>query len=163
CVSRHGARAAVGLTLSESQWSYARDHPVPDAQVRFESWVDHVPAAPYDAITCIEATEHLASDRLDPDDKVAVYAAFFERLASWLVPEGPLGLQLICLDDVSHAGSRPGRGPLSELIRTGIFPEAMSGSLGQLALAWEPHFRLERFDVRPDHYARTFRAWNLAL
>ncbi len=163
CVSRHGARAAVGLTLSEAQRSYALDHGVPGADVRLESWVDHAPTDPYDAITCIEATEHLASDRLEPDDKLAVYAAFFERLASWLVPDGGLGLQLICLDDVNHAGSRPGRGPVTELIRTGIFPEAMSGSLGELALAWEPHFRLERFGVHPDHYARTFRAWNLAL
>ena len=39
----------------------------------------------------------------------------------------------------------------------------MSASLGELALAWEPHFRLERFEARPDHYVRTFRAWNLAL
>src|SRR3954471_5680756 len=162
-ITRHGAADAVGLTLSEAQWSYARDHAVPGSQVRLESWVDHVPDAPYEAITCIEATEHLASDRLGPDDKLAVYAAFFERLASWLTPEGPLGLQLICLDDVSHAGSRPGRGPLSQLIRTGIFPEAMSASLSELALAWEPHFELEWFGVHPDQYARTFRAWNLAL
>jgi cyclopropane-fatty-acyl-phospholipid synthase len=163
CVDRHGAAAAVGLTLSESQRSYALDHRLPRTEVRLESWVDHEPDAPYDVITCIEATEHLASDHLGPDDKLAVYAAFFERLASWLVPEGRIGLQLICLDDVSHAASRPGRGPLSELIRTEIFPEAMSGALSQLALAWEPHFRLERFGVHPDHYARTFRAWNLAL
>ena len=94
-VGRHGATEAVGLTLSEAQWSYAREHAAPASQVRLESWVDHVPAAPYDAITCIEATEHLASDGLDPDGKVAVYAAFFERLASWLVPEGLVGLQLI--------------------------------------------------------------------
>ena len=159
----HGAAAAVGLTLSGSQRSYALDHPRPGVDVRLESWIDHVPTAPYDAITCIEATEHLAHDGLTSDEKVAVYAAFVERLASWLVPDGRLGLQLICLDDVSHAGSRPGRGPLSELIRTGIFPEAMSASLGELALAWEPHFRLERFEARPDHYVRTFRAWNLAL
>ena len=155
--------SAVGLTLSEAQRSYAHDHALPGVDVRLESWVDHVPTAPYDAVTCIEATEHLAHDRLTPDEKVAVYAAFFERLSSWLVPEGRLGLQLICLGDVSHAGSRPGRGPLSELVRTGIFPEAMSASLGKLTPAWEPHFRLERFEVRPDHYVRTFRAWNLAL
>jgi cyclopropane-fatty-acyl-phospholipid synthase len=160
---RHGAKAVVGPTLSHAQWAHARAHSLPDVDVRLENWVDHRPAQPYDAITCIEATEHLAHDRLTPDEKVAVYAAFFDRMASWLVPEGRLGLQLICLDDVSHAGSRPGRGPLSELIGTGIFPEAMSASLSELALAWEPRFRLERLLVHPDHYARTFRAWNLAL
>ena len=30
----------------------------------------------------------------------------------------------------------------------------MSGALGQLALAWEPHFRLEGCEVHPDQYAR---------
>ena len=46
---------------------------------RLESWVDHDPTRPYDAITCIEATEHFASDALDADEKVEVYRAFFDR------------------------------------------------------------------------------------
>ncbi len=159
----HGAREVVGLTLSAAQHAYAAGRRVPGVDVRLEHWADHVPRDPYDAVTCIEATEHLASDRLTPDEKTAVYAAFFERLAGWLVPEGRVGLQLICLEDVSHAGSRPGRGPLSELIRTEIFPEAMSPALGELVPAWEPWFRVERFLVRPHEYTRTFRAWNLSL
>ena len=162
-VVQHGAREVVGLTLSAAQADHAASRPVSGVDVRLESWVEHDPSAPYDAIACIEATEHLANDRLTQDEKYEVYAAFFQRLAGWLVPEGGLALQLICLDDVSHARSRPGRGPVSALIGTGIFPEAMSAALGELVLAWEPHFRLERFRVHPDHYARTFRAWNLSL
>jgi cyclopropane-fatty-acyl-phospholipid synthase len=162
-VARHGAREVVGLTLSAAQAGRATARRVPGVDVRRESWVEHEPGSPYDAIACIEATEHLASDRLTRDEKTEVYAAFFERLAGWLVPEGRLALQLICLDDVSHAGSRPGRGPLSALIGTGIFPDAMSAALGELVPAWEPHFRVERFLVHPGHYVRTFRAWNLSL
>jgi cyclopropane-fatty-acyl-phospholipid synthase len=131
-------------------------------EYRLQNWVDHEPGEPYDAITCIEATEHLASETLSPDEKVEVYRAFFERAASWLRPGGRMGLQLICLDNVGHAGSRPGRGPFSDLILNDIFPESMPGSLSELVLGWETHFELEEFHDHPSHYQRTFRAWALA-
>ena len=117
---------------------------------------------PYDAISCIEATEHLASDALGADEKVEVYRAFFHRCAEWLRDDGRLGLQLICLDNVGHEGSRAGRGATSELIRVDIFPESMPASLSELVLGWETDFQLERFLDHHDHYVRTFRAWGLA-
>ena len=157
-----GASGGVGLTLSESQGALAAQRHVPGVQYRVESWVDHRPAAAYDAITCIEATEHLASDRLDADAKVEVYRAFFSRCAEWLRPGGRLGLQLICLDNVGHAGSRAGRGAASELIRLDIFPESMPASLSELVLGWETDFELELFFEHHAHYRRTFRAWGMA-
>jgi cyclopropane-fatty-acyl-phospholipid synthase len=162
-VGAHGLAQGVGLTLSESQAAYARGRGVPGVDFRVQSWVDHQPDAPYDAITCIEATEHLASDRLGADDKVAVYRQFFTRCAAWLKDDGRLGLQLICLDNVGHEGSRPGRGRASELIRVDIFPESMPASLSELVLAWETDFELVRFIDHHDHYWRTFRAWGLAF
>ena len=161
-VSLRGASGGVGLTLSESQGALAAQRQVPGVQSRVESWVDHRPAAAYDAITCIEATEHLASDRLDADAKVEVYRAFFSRCAEWLRPGGRLGLQLICLDNVGHAGSRAGRGAASELIRLDIFPESMPASLSELVLGWETDFELELFVEHHAHYRRTFRAWGMA-
>ena len=161
-VRAHGAAGGVGLTLSPAQVDVAAARGVPSVDYRLEHWADHEPAAPYDAITCIEATEHFASDALDADAKVDVYRAFFERCAGWLRPGGRVGLQLICLDDVGHDGSRAGRGPLSELIRTVIFPESMPASLGELVLGWETHFRLVHFLDHSQHYVRTFRAWSLA-
>jgi len=160
-VRAHGAGGGVGLTLSPAQHAFATARDVPGVEFRLESWVDHEPLEPYDAITCIEATEHFASDVLDAAEKVEVYRAFFDRCASWLRPGGRVGLQLICLDNVGHAGSRAGRGPASELIRTKIFPESMPASLSELAVAWEPHFRLDDFLEHSDHYRRTFRAWML--
>ena len=56
-----------------------------------------------------------------------------------------MGLQLICLDNVGHAGSRPGRGPFADLILGDIFPESMPASLSELVLGWETHFELEEF------------------
>jgi cyclopropane-fatty-acyl-phospholipid synthase len=161
-VSVHGAAGGVGLTLSPGQAEYASRRRVPGVAYTVQSWVDHEPDDVYDAITCIEATEHFASDALTPDDKVDVYQAFFERCASWLRPGGRLGLQLICLDNVGHAGSRPGRGPFSDLIGTDIFPESMPGSLSELVLGWESSFELVEFLDHTDHYRRTFRAWALA-
>jgi cyclopropane-fatty-acyl-phospholipid synthase len=161
-VGRHGAESGVGLTLSPAQSAYANRGRRAEVSVRQEHWADHEPTAPYDAITCIEATEHLASDGADPDSKVDIYRAFFDRCARWLRPGGRVGLQLICLDNVGHAGSRPGRGPLSELIRTVIFPESMPASLSELVLGWETHFRLATFDEHTAHYVRTFRAWSVA-
>jgi len=73
-----------------------------------------------------------------------------------------MGLQLICLDNVGHAGSRAGRGPFSDLILNDIFPESMAASLSELVLGWETHFELEEFLDHPSHYQRTFRAWTLA-
>jgi cyclopropane-fatty-acyl-phospholipid synthase len=162
-VAAHGLSQGIGLTLSESQATFARRRDVPGVDFRVQSWVDHEPSARYDAITCIEATEHLASDRLAADEKVAVYRQFFARCADWLKDEGRFGLQLICLDNVGHEGSRAGRGRSSELIRVEIFPESMPASLSELVLGWETDFELVRFIDHHDHYERTFRAWGLAF
>jgi cyclopropane-fatty-acyl-phospholipid synthase len=161
-VSAHHAESAVGLTLSPAQHAHARARSVPHARFALQSWVDHEPTQPYDVITAIESTEHLASDVLEADEKVEVYRAFFERLSSWLSEGGRVGLQLICLDGVGQAGSRGGRGPLSELIRTEIFPASMPSSLSEMVLGWETHFELEEFLEHTAHYRRTFRAWATA-
>ena len=159
----HGTASGVGLTLSAAQAETAAARHVPGIEYRQQSWVDHEPAAEYDAITAIESTEHLASDRLGVDDKVDVYRAFFARLASWLRDDGRVGLQLICLDGVGHEGSRPGRGPMTRLIGTQIFPDAMSSSLAEMVLGWETHFQLLEFVDHTSHYVRTFRAWAQAF
>src|SRR5215472_15315271 len=158
----HGAASGVGLTLSPGQADFAARRDVGEVSYLLQSWTDHEPGEPYDAVTCIEATEHFASDSLSQDEKVEVYRAFFERAASWLRPGGTMGLQLICLDNVGHARSRPGQGPFSDLILNDIFPESMPASLSELVLGWETHFELEEFFDHPAHYQRTFRAWTLA-
>jgi cyclopropane-fatty-acyl-phospholipid synthase len=159
----HGTASGTGLTLSRSQADFAARRNVPRVAYQLQNWTDHQPDDSYDAITCIEATEHFASATLSPDEKVQVYRAFFERAASWLRPGGRMGLQLICLDNVGHAGSRAGRGPFADLILGDIFPESMPASLSELVLGWETHFELDEFYDHPSHYQRTFRAWTLAF
>ena len=91
----HGASGGVGITMSPAQAGFAAARDVPGVSYRLQSWRDHEPDETYDAIACVEATEHFASDRLTPDEKVEVYREFFRRAASWLRPGGRLGLQLI--------------------------------------------------------------------
>jgi len=158
----HGAAGGTGLTLSEAQLRHAAGLELPGVSFLLRHWADHPATESYDAIACIEATEHFASDAVDADTKVEIYREFFDRCAGWLAEGGRLGLQLICLDNVGFAGSRAGRGPVSELIRTVIFPESMPASLGELVLGWERHFRLVRFIEHTTHYTRTFRAWDAA-
>ena len=59
-IRRHEARSGLGLTLSANQVSHARARGVPGATYLLESWADHRPDGPYDAITAIESTEHFA-------------------------------------------------------------------------------------------------------
>jgi cyclopropane-fatty-acyl-phospholipid synthase len=158
----HGAAGGVGITLSPAQADFASRRRVPGVSYEVQSWVEHEPVEAYDAITCVEATEHFASDRLTDDEKVEVYRAFFQRAAAWLRPGGRLGLQAICLDQAGRAGSRPGGGPVTDLILDHIFPESMSSALSELVLGWETNFELEEFHAHPEHYRRTFRAWALA-
>src|SRR5215813_13049305 len=158
----HGAASGTGLTLSPAQAGFAARRNVPSVSYLLRNWADHEPGEPYDAVTCIEATEHFASERLTPDEKVEVYRAFFARAASWLRPGGRMGLQLICLDNVGDARSRAGGGPFTDLILDETFPESMSASLSELVLGWETHFELDEFHDHPGHYQRTFRAWTLA-
>jgi cyclopropane-fatty-acyl-phospholipid synthase len=158
----HGMANGIGITLSRAQARHASERRLPGVDFRVEHWADHDPDDVYDAVVCVEATEHLASGDLDPDEKVEVYQAFFARCAQWLRDGGRLGLQLICLDNASHAGTRAGSGSMTELIRRDIFPESMSGALSELAIGWETHFRLVQFLDHSDHYTRTFRAWRRA-
>ena len=159
---RYGVTSGVGLTLSPSQLRFAERRGVPGMEYRLENWLDHQPELPYRAICCIEATEHFATDAADEDGKVDAYRAFFERCASWLEPKGRLGLQLICLDNASHADTRGGHGSFTELIRKAIFPESMSASLSEMVLGWERQFRVVTFVDHTDQYRRTFRAWATA-
>jgi cyclopropane-fatty-acyl-phospholipid synthase len=159
----HGVARGVGLTPSAAQAAWAERHRDPRAAFHCASWVDHRPTDDYDAITAVESTEHFASDALDADEKVDVYRAFFERAAQWLRADGRIGLQLICLDNVGHEGSRPGRGPVAAVLGRDIFPESMPASLSEMVLGWETHFRLVEFADHTDHYVRTFRAWRRAF
>ena len=144
-VAEHGVKLAVGLTLSENQAEWIRAMGLPGVEVRVESWSDHIPAAPYDAIISIGAFEHFARPS-SRETRVRGYRDFFERCYGWLNPGGWMSLQSIGLGTVD-------RGVEGQFIAENIFPESDLPRLGEIADATEGIFevvlvRNDRADYR---------------
>jgi cyclopropane-fatty-acyl-phospholipid synthase len=146
-VAEHGVKLAVGLTLSENQAEWIRAMGLPGVEVRVESWSDHTPDAPYDAIISIGAFEHFARPS-SRETRVRGYRDFFERCYGWLNPGGWMSLQSIGLGTVD-------RGVEGQFIAENIFPESDLPRLGEIADASEGIF--EVVQVRNDRadYRRT--------
>jgi cyclopropane-fatty-acyl-phospholipid synthase len=157
-ITHHRAAHVVGLTLSPAHVQHCSGLGHSTFDVRLESWVDHEPGQPYDRIICFEAIEHFANEQLTRDERIAVYSRFFERAHRWLTPRGRMGVQVICFDSVGYERARAGA-PVTDLVRTRIFPRSSPPHLSELVTAWEPFFaaRLIRGDAA--HYARTFGVW----
>ena len=161
-VDRHGAAAAVGLTLSAAQARWLSERPIRRAEVRVESWTDHDPAATYDVIMSFGAFEHFARDGSTTDERVAGYRAFFGRCFGWLPAGGRLGLETIAHDDAPDTSAPLGRGPLGDFVLE-QYPESLPPHLCEVVQGFEPYFavRLLRSDA-PD-FARTAHAWLAGL
>lgn len=150
-----GVKHAVGLTLSSSQAAFAREHGGPEIEVREESWRDHRPDAPYDAIISIGAFEHFAGPGLSPEDKLAAYREFFAFCRDALRTGGCLSLQTIAY---SASGIT-----LPPFIAERIFRESELPLIHEPIAAADPDFELIALRNDRDHYARTLIAWERAL
>lgn len=159
---QHGASSAVGLTLSRAQFRYVRSRPMPGQQVRLESWTEHIPVRPYDAIVSFGAFEHFARDGTTGPQRIATYRDFFARCSEWLVPGGRLGLETIAHDDAPDTAAPAGRGPLGNAVLE-LFPESICPHLSEVVLGFEPWFEVELLRSDPADFARTFRQWQLRL
>jgi cyclopropane-fatty-acyl-phospholipid synthase len=156
-VESHGVGQATGLTLSETQAAWLTAHPHPRIDVRQESWLDHTPAAPYDAIISIGAFEHFARAGWTESERLAAYRAFFTRCRSWLKPGGRMSLQTITMGNVDP--ERLLQRPNMQFILTDIFPESMLPTLADIVAASDGLFEL--ISLRNDRldYYRTCRVW----
>jgi cyclopropane-fatty-acyl-phospholipid synthase len=161
-VTQHGVTDAVGLTLSAAQHEHITADPIPHADIRIEDWADYAPARPFDAIFSFGAFEHFARDGLTSPQRVVRYRRFFARCYEWLQPGGRLALETIAHDDAPDTAAPLGRGPLGDTVLE-LFPEALCPHLCEVVLGFEPWFEVEvlRSDARD--FARTFRAWHIAL
>lgn len=158
-VQHAGVGSATGLTLSSSQANFVRGKARAGITVREESWRDHKPEKPYDAIVSIGAFEHFVHPGLRGAEKLAAYREFFRWCADALVSKGRLSLQTICYvappDDVERERSA--------FIGDKIFPES------ELPLIWEPAaaaegiFELERLRNDREDYFQTLRHWERNL
>ena len=152
----------VGLTLSNVQREFIHASNV-SAEVELTHWIDHNPGRRYDALLNLEALEHFVTADDSPAQRAAVYDEYFARSFQWLRPGGRLGLQTFCFEDVGHSDVTNASGPIANLMREEIFPEASPAHLSELVVAWEPYFRCHTLRVEPDQYVRTIRAWLASL
>jgi cyclopropane-fatty-acyl-phospholipid synthase len=153
-VDVHGVERAVGLTLSAAQlqWITAFNHP--QLEVRLESWSDHVPDEPYDAIISLGAFEHFAQFASSNAEKVEGYRAFFARCHAWLKPGGWLSLQTMAYGDLSRDKHH------SDLfIANDIFPQSDFPRLADIAEASERIFEVVLMRNDRSDYVRTYREW----
>lgn len=152
-VETHGVGHAVGLTLSQAQADWIAKRSDPRIEVHVESWADHRPAEPYDAIISLGAMEHFAKPEISIEEKIQAYRAFFERCHDLLVPGGRVSFQAIAYGNLKRedfAGS---------FVARDIFPESEFVRLSEVAEAAERLFEIERVRNDVEDYERTCQAW----
>lgn len=98
-VEAHDVTHAVGLILSVAQQRWATDHADQGAEVLLQSWEDHVPDRPYDAVVSTGAFEHFARAGLSRAAHVQRYRTFFRFCRRVLKPGGYLAVQTMGMAD----------------------------------------------------------------
>ena len=150
-VEKHEVKQACGLTLSQTQAAWIASFNDPRIDVRVESWSDHSPEKPYDAIISIGAFEHFVKPKLTKAQRVKSYRAFFQRCHEWLKPGGFLSLQTIAYGNIRREN-------MIDFIEE-IFPESELPMLAEIAEASERVFEIMALRNDRQHYKRTCAAW----
>jgi cyclopropane-fatty-acyl-phospholipid synthase len=148
---------ATGLTLSKRQAAHVAAWGHPRLAVRLESWADHTPDQPYDAVISVGAFEHFARPEWSEAEKERSYRAFFERCRDWLAPSGWLALQTIAYGnaDPRHAKTVPEH----RFLLGEIFPEAELPTLENVVRASGGLFELVALRNDREDYERTCQVW----
>ncbi len=149
-VTVHNVNRAVGLTLSESQAGKIREFSNSSTDVKLESWYDHCPDSPYDAIISIGAFEHFSRLDITQKEKIEIYRFFFHQCCNWLKPDGRFSLQTII-----HAGSIK----KNEFISTEIFPESDLPLYSDITDAIGGQFNIINTRYDGKDYERTCKKW----
>jgi cyclopropane-fatty-acyl-phospholipid synthase len=155
-VGHHGVQKAVGLTLSEDHARHVKAFDDPRCEVRLESWEEHAPEAPYDAIISIGAFEHFARYGQRTAQKIAGYRHYFERCHAMTKPGAKMSLQTVA------KGNTPlDRDAVEDAIwmYTEIFPETEVPRFAEIAEAAEKIFEIVTVRNHRHQYAHTCRVW----
>ncbi len=156
-VREHGVRQAVGLTLSRDQAERIARRPDARITVRLESWMDHRPARPYDAIISVGALEHFARPEWSAEKKASAYRAFFTHCHGWLHAGGCLSLQTIGYGNLDPEEAR--HTPGHRFLLHEIFPETELPTLAEIVKASDGLFEFVTLRNDRDDYRRTCRVW----
>jgi cyclopropane-fatty-acyl-phospholipid synthase len=148
----HSTKSAVGLTLSRAQAQKIAAERIPGVSVRLESWRDHHPLEPYDAIISVGAFEHFARPNLSSREKVACYREFFQFCHDALAPGGRISLQ-----SITYGRLRAGQ--IDPFITEMIFPESDLPYPWEILEAADELFEVIQLRNDRTHYRRTCREW----
>jgi len=151
-VEGYDVEHAVGLTLSRAQHHEATQRSTPNIDVRWESWRDHRPESPYDAIISIGAFEHFVKPDLSRSDRESLYREFFTACWRWLNPGRRLSLQTISYDNMP-------RHAMSRFIADEIFPESDLPKAAEIFDASDGLFSCVAMRNDGAHYEETCREW----
>ena len=148
--NKFSTQHCVGLTLSAAQKIWIDDLKIPSVEVRLESWKNHRPQSPYDAIISVGAFEHFVRPDDDLDARQSVYRDFFQKCHSMLKPGGWLSLQT----QAYLLGEYTSQSPLSA-----VFPESDMPKLHQILHACDRLFEPEMIVNIPSDYIKTLDHW----
>jgi cyclopropane-fatty-acyl-phospholipid synthase len=155
-VDVHGVDQAVGLTLSRTQVAWISSFGNPAVDVRVESWDEHEPTAPYDAIFIVNALEHFVRSSLPPREKVKQYRRLFRRCRDMLEPQGRIVIHSMTIDNP----------PLDRKILSDLrflLDEEFEGChvphLDELVGATQGLFEVVEIRNEPDAFGRACRVW----
>jgi len=154
-VTEHNVKSAVGLTLSQAQVDWVSDSRRESVSVLLESWEDHQPAAPYDAIVSIGAFEHFAKAGLSKGAKAEAYRGFFRWCHENSTPDCDLSLQSIVYENYDEATPNP--------FVEEIFPESELPRVSEILAACEGLFEVVALRNDRADYAKTLQCWYSSL
>jgi cyclopropane-fatty-acyl-phospholipid synthase len=146
---------AIGLTLSAAQKQrFDEEHADPRARMTITNWQDYDDPRPFDGIISIGAFEHFGRYDHSQEERLAVYAQFFDFCRRRLNRGGKLSLQTIAYGRIRK---------LTPFLREKIWRESelpMAHEVLEAASCW---FEPEQLLNHRLHYARTLREWEKRL
>ncbi|MGO9422984.1 class I SAM-dependent methyltransferase [Roseiarcus sp.] len=146
---------AVGLTLSLAQKQRFEEGPAHSrARMVISNWQHYHDPQPFDGIVSIGAFEHFGRCDHSPEERLAVYAQFFDFCRRRLPRGGKLSLQTIAYGRIRQ---------LTPFLREKIWRESELPTADEVLLAASRWFEPEQLLNHRQHYARTLRKWERRL
>lgn len=160
-ITVHGARCAHGLTLSNDQIAHIAVEARPPVSAALQSWRDHQPEQPYDAVTSVGAFEHFVSraERM-AGRQLEIYRDFFAACRRVSTARAHLGLQTIVTarNPATLQEARDARYLLDRVFPGSALPTEDDIHAGAAGLYETVEIRLIGRD-----YARTLACWRARL
>ncbi|MDX1253491.1 MAG: class I SAM-dependent methyltransferase [Gammaproteobacteria bacterium] len=150
-VTNYSVNNAVGLTLSQAQADWVKSSKQDNVSVVLESWRDHTPNLPYDAIVSIGAFEHFAKAGLSKAAKADAYRSFFRWCHDNSTPDCDLSLQSIVYENYNEENPNP--------FVEEIFPESELPRVSEVLAACDGLFEVVALRNDRTHYAKTLQCW----